>query len=163
MHDGEFVELTELLPISGSSFTDSMHNTFLSATDFMHGKFLSVTDFMHFLRATRIQLSSLTTRAGGGMLVLVVAVAGVGALDFGVGVGVLAPVVGVAETILDVGVGAGVLAPVMGVAEVGAVRIWISSSPHRSNPVSSITLDTDSVGTSSVVASATVFGHAFAS
>ena len=94
---------------------------------------------------------------------LVVAVARVGALDVGVAVGVLVPVVGVAETVLDVGVGAGVLAPVAGVAEVGAVRIWIFSNPHRSNPVSSITLDTDSVGTSSVVASATVFGHTFAS
>jgi len=59
--------------------------------------------------------------------VLVVAVARVGALVVGVGVGVLAPVVGV-------------------VVAVGAVLTWIFSSPHRSNPVSSTTLDTDSVG-----------------
>ena len=81
------------------------------------------------------------------MLVLVVVVARVGALDVGVSVGVLVPVVGVVVTVLDVGIGAGMLAPLMGVAEAGgAVLTWIFSNPHRSNPVSSTTLDTDSVG-----------------
>ena len=66
------------------------------------------------------------------MLVLVVAVARVGALVIDAGVGVLAPVVGVVATVLEVGVGAGVLAPVVGVAEAGgAVLTWIFSSPHR--------------------------------
>ena len=168
-----FTDLTRdrVGPIAGL-----MRDNFLSITDCVHEfwsftnkcwsfthEFLSNKDFLHFLLATTIQLSSLTTRAGGGVLVLVVAIASVGALDVGVGAGVLAPVVGVAETVLDVGVGAGVLAPVVGVAEVGVVRISIFSNPHRSNPVSSITLDTDSVGASSVVASATIFGHTFAS
>ena len=81
------------------------------------------------------------------MLALVVAVARVGALVIGAGVGVLTPVAGVVATVLEVGVGAGALAPVVGVAEAGgAVLTWISSNPHRSNPVSSTTLDTDSVG-----------------
>ena len=95
--------------------------------------------------ATTIQLSSLTTRAGGGALALVVAVARVGALAMGVGV--LAPVVGVVATVLEVGVGDGALAPVVGVAVAGGVfPTWIFSNPHRSNPVSPTTLDTDSVG-----------------
>ena len=122
---------------------------------------------------------------------LVVAVARVGAWDVGDGVGMLwlvltVPVVGVAgwvgvgasllwlaltAPVMGVagwaGVGAGLLwlvltAPVVGVVVVGGgVLTWIFSSPHRSNPVSSTTLDTDSVGASSRVTSATVFGHTF--
>ena len=116
---------TDLMHDTFGPFAGLMHGKFLSVTDCVHeflsftDQFLPVTDFLHFLLATKIQLSSLTSWAGGGVLVLVVAVASVGALDVGVGAGVLVPVVGVAEMVLDVGVGAGMLAPVVGVAEAG--------------------------------------------
>ena len=85
---------------------------------------------------------------------LVVAVARVGAWNVGDGVGMLclvltAPVVGIAGWS---GAGAGMLwlaltVHVVGVAVVGGGGLtWIFSNPHRSNPVSSATLDTDSVG-----------------
>ena len=103
-----------------------MHDKFLSITDCVHeswsftDKFLSIKDtgddrspFLHFLLATTTQLSSLTTRAGGGARVLVVAVARVGVLVIGAGVGVLAPVAGVVATVLEVGVGDGALAPLL--------------------------------------------------